>query len=92
VTTVHTGLIDTLTTDRILPVATLADSGSGPRLAHAVAAGGLHCLELTLRTPTALDAIRVTAAGSDLFVGAGTVLTAAQVDQAVRAGASFNLH
>jgi 2-dehydro-3-deoxyphosphogluconate aldolase/(4S)-4-hydroxy-2-oxoglutarate aldolase len=41
---------------------------------------------MALRTPTVLDAVRATAGGSDLFVGAGTVPTAGQVDQAVRAG------
>ena len=52
-------------------------------------AGGLPVAEVTFRTAAAADSIRAMAARGDILVGAGTVLTAEQVDQAVAAGASF---
>jgi 2-dehydro-3-deoxyphosphogluconate aldolase/(4S)-4-hydroxy-2-oxoglutarate aldolase len=75
--------------DRILAVVVLDDAGTATPLAEALLAGGLRTVEVTLRTPAALDAIRVLAARSDLVVGAGTALTAEQVDRCVDAGAQF---
>ena len=59
------------------------------RLADALVQGGLPCVEVTLRTPDALDAVRSFAERTSLLAGAGSVRTAEQVDQAVDAGASF---
>jgi len=74
---------------RVLPVVVLGDAaGAGP-LADALLVGGLHCVEVTFRTGAAADAIRTMAERTDLLVGAGTVLTAEQVDRAVAAGARF---
>jgi 2-dehydro-3-deoxyphosphogluconate aldolase/(4S)-4-hydroxy-2-oxoglutarate aldolase len=59
-------------------------------LARALAAGGLKALEITLRTPVALDCIRAIAAEvPEAVVGAGTVLTAAQMKAVRQAGARF---
>lgn len=74
---------------RIVPVVVLDDASFAPDLADALAAGGIPCAEITLRTPAALDAIRAIAGRSDFAVGAGTVTTVAQVDAAVDAGATY---
>ncbi|MDU0366199.1 bifunctional 4-hydroxy-2-oxoglutarate aldolase/2-dehydro-3-deoxy-phosphogluconate aldolase [Microbacterium sp. KSW4-17] len=74
---------------RIVPVVVLDDASFAPDLADALAAGGIPCAEITLRTPAALKAIRAIAGRSDFAVGAGTVTTVAQVDAAVDAGATY---
>lgn len=74
---------------RIVPVVVLDDASFAPDLADALTAGGIPCAEITLRTPAALDAIRAVAGRPDFAVGAGTVLTVAQVDAAVDAGATY---
>ncbi|WP_417730410.1 bifunctional 4-hydroxy-2-oxoglutarate aldolase/2-dehydro-3-deoxy-phosphogluconate aldolase [Rosistilla oblonga] len=59
-------------------------------LAQALLAGGIQAIELTLRTPPAIEAIRAIAAEvPEVLVGAGTVLTPEQVDEVVDAGAAF---
>jgi 2-dehydro-3-deoxyphosphogluconate aldolase/(4S)-4-hydroxy-2-oxoglutarate aldolase len=57
--------------------------------ARALAAGGVRGIEVTFTTPDACDAIRELAADPTLFVGAGTVLDAAQAEAAIDAGAAF---
>lgn len=74
---------------RLLPVVVLRDAAAAEPLAGALLAGGLGCVEVTFRTDAAAEAIKTMAEHSELLVGAGTVLTAAQVDQAVDAGARF---
>ncbi|HEX8629929.1 MAG TPA: bifunctional 4-hydroxy-2-oxoglutarate aldolase/2-dehydro-3-deoxy-phosphogluconate aldolase [Catenuloplanes sp.] len=74
---------------RIVPVVVLEDARSAASLGAALTAGGLRCAEVTFRTAAAADAIKAMAEDPDLLVGAGTVLTEAQVDQAVAAGARF---
>ena len=77
---------------RILPVIVLDDAADAVPLARALIEGGLPCAEITFRTAAARESIRrVTAEFPELLVGAGTVLTPAQVDEAVDAGASFVL-
>ncbi|MEU3247960.1 bifunctional 4-hydroxy-2-oxoglutarate aldolase/2-dehydro-3-deoxy-phosphogluconate aldolase [Streptomyces sp. NPDC006875] len=74
----------------VMPVVVLTDAADAVPLARALVAGGLPAIEVTLRTPAALDAIRaVAAAVPDSVVGAGTVLTPAQVADTVAAGARF---
>ncbi len=74
----------------IIPVVVVQDAKDAVPLAKALCEGGLPCAEVTFRTEAAPEAIRqMTAAFPDMFVGAGTVLTTAQVDQAVEAGARF---
>jgi len=59
-------------------------------LARALLAGGVEAMELTLRTPAAVDALRaVVAEVPEMLAGVGTVLTAAQVAQVHEAGAAF---
>jgi 2-dehydro-3-deoxyphosphogluconate aldolase/(4S)-4-hydroxy-2-oxoglutarate aldolase len=74
----------------VLPVVVVDDAADAVPLARALVAGGLPAIEVTLRTPAALDAIRAVAdAVPDAVVGAGTVLTPAHVTRCVEAGARF---
>ncbi|MDH6215289.1 bifunctional 4-hydroxy-2-oxoglutarate aldolase/2-dehydro-3-deoxy-phosphogluconate aldolase [Streptomyces pseudovenezuelae] len=74
----------------VVPVVVLDDVADAVPLARALVAGGLPAIEVTLRTPVALDAIRAIAgAVPDAVVGAGTVITPAQVRESVAAGARF---
>lgn len=82
--------LELLRATRILPVVTVDSVAQARAIAAALREGGLRALELTLRTPCALEAIaRLKGEFPDLFVGAGTVLDAAQVAQANAAGADF---
>jgi 2-dehydro-3-deoxyphosphogluconate aldolase/(4S)-4-hydroxy-2-oxoglutarate aldolase len=74
---------------RLVPVVVLDDAADAGALGDALVAGGLPVAEVTFRTAAAADAIRVLAERGDVLVGAGTVLTVEQVDQAVAAGASY---
>ena len=74
----------------ILPVIKISKVETALPLAKALCDGGLPAAEITFRTACAADAIRaITKVYPDMLVGAGTVLTPAQVDEAVEAGASF---
>ncbi|MEU6098891.1 bifunctional 4-hydroxy-2-oxoglutarate aldolase/2-dehydro-3-deoxy-phosphogluconate aldolase [Streptomyces sp. NPDC047079] len=74
----------------VVPVVVVADAADAVPLARALVAGGLPAIEVTLRTPAGLEAIRAIAAEvGDAVVGAGTVLTPAQVGECVAAGARF---
>ncbi|GHH29203.1 bifunctional 4-hydroxy-2-oxoglutarate aldolase/2-dehydro-3-deoxy-phosphogluconate aldolase [Streptomyces rubradiris] len=74
----------------VLPVVVLADAAEAVPLARALVAGGLPAIEVTLRTPAALDAIRAIAREvPEAVVGAGTVVTPEQVDAVTAAGARF---
>jgi 2-dehydro-3-deoxyphosphogluconate aldolase/(4S)-4-hydroxy-2-oxoglutarate aldolase len=74
----------------VVPVVVVADASDAVPLARALVAGGLPAIEVTLRTPAALDAIRAIADEvPDAVVGAGTVITPAQVGDCVAAGARF---
>jgi 2-dehydro-3-deoxyphosphogluconate aldolase/(4S)-4-hydroxy-2-oxoglutarate aldolase len=74
---------------RILPVVVLADAKAAEPLADALLAGRLPCAEVTFRTEAAAEAIEIMARRTELLVGAGTVVSPAQVDRAVDAGARF---
>ncbi|MCK7623465.1 bifunctional 4-hydroxy-2-oxoglutarate aldolase/2-dehydro-3-deoxy-phosphogluconate aldolase [Streptomyces sp. RS10V-4] len=74
----------------VIPVVVLQDAADAVPLARALVAGGLPVIEVTLRTPAALDAIRAIAAEvPEALVGAGTLRTAGQVAAARAAGARF---
>ena len=73
---------------RVVPVVALTDPSNARPLAEALQAGGLSCMEITLRTPAATAAIAEAATVPGFTVLAGTVLTAAQVDACVTAGAA----
>lgn len=83
------GIFDRLAAIRVVPVVVLDDAAQAMPLADALVAGGLPCAEVTFRTPAAVAAIRSLADRTDILVGAGTIITADQVDLAVDAGARF---
>ena len=74
----------------VIPVLEFASVDEALHVSEALIAGGLPVLEITLRTPVALDAMRaVAAAFPQACVGAGTVLNAAQLKAVREAGAQF---
>lgn len=74
----------------VVAVVMIDDAAAAVPLARALTAGGISAIELTLRTPAALDALSAIRADSpDMLVGLGTVLDPDQVRQAVERGASF---
>jgi 2-dehydro-3-deoxyphosphogluconate aldolase / (4S)-4-hydroxy-2-oxoglutarate aldolase len=73
---------------RVLPVATVSDVASAAPLAEALAAGGATAIEVTFRTEAAPRVVAALA-DSELIVGAGTVRSIAQLDEALAAGAQF---
>ncbi|MFE5907959.1 bifunctional 4-hydroxy-2-oxoglutarate aldolase/2-dehydro-3-deoxy-phosphogluconate aldolase [Streptomyces wedmorensis] len=74
----------------VVPVVVIEDAADAVPLARALVAGGLPLIEVTLRTPAALDAVRaISAEVPEAVVGAGTVVSAAGVADAVGAGARF---
>ncbi|MCC5983905.1 MAG: bifunctional 4-hydroxy-2-oxoglutarate aldolase/2-dehydro-3-deoxy-phosphogluconate aldolase [Rhodobacteraceae bacterium] len=75
----------------VIPVLVITQIEHARPLAEALIAGGLPVLEVTLRTPCALDAITEMAAVQGGVVGAGTLLNAADVRAAVAAGARFGV-
>ena len=73
-----------------IAVVVIDDAAKALPLAEALLAGGVDVMELTLRTPVALDAIRAIAGRvKGMLVGAGTVLTPTQLKQVSDAGAAF---
>jgi len=81
--------LEALAAHRIIPVVVLDSASDAAPLAEALVAGGLPVAEVTLRTDAAIESIGIMAARGDMLVGAGTVLTADQVDRVVDAGASY---
>lgn len=75
----------------VVPVLVIDDASIAADLARALIAGGLPALEVTLRTPAALDAIREMASVPGGVVGAGTLLTPKDVEDAKAAGATFGV-
>jgi 2-dehydro-3-deoxyphosphogluconate aldolase/(4S)-4-hydroxy-2-oxoglutarate aldolase len=85
-------VFDQLALARIIPVVEITNVARAVQLAQTLAAGGLSVMEVTLRTPAALESIRaIRAEVPEFIVGAGTLLTAAQVAQATEAGAYFGV-
>jgi len=73
----------------VIPVLVVERVEDALPIAQALVKGGLPALEVTLRTPAALDVIREMSQVEGAVVGAGTVLNAAQLDAAMEAGARF---
>lgn len=73
----------------VIPVLTIDDPAQARPIATALVAGGLRVLEVTLRTPAALDVIREMSTVEGAVVGAGTVLNPADLDASIAAGARF---
>ncbi|EKO3499946.1 bifunctional 4-hydroxy-2-oxoglutarate aldolase/2-dehydro-3-deoxy-phosphogluconate aldolase [Vibrio fluvialis] len=75
---------------KIVPVIAINDAAHAVPLAKVLVENGLPCAEVTFRTDAAQESIRLMRdAYPDLLIGAGTVLTTQQVDQAISAGADF---
>ncbi|HGE6007570.1 TPA: bifunctional 4-hydroxy-2-oxoglutarate aldolase/2-dehydro-3-deoxy-phosphogluconate aldolase [Vibrio cholerae] len=75
---------------KIVPVIAINDVARALPLAKVLVENGLPCAEVTFRTAAAAESIRIMReAYPDLLIGAGTVLTTAQVDEAIAAGADF---
>ncbi|WND21347.1 bifunctional 4-hydroxy-2-oxoglutarate aldolase/2-dehydro-3-deoxy-phosphogluconate aldolase [Streptomyces violaceus] len=74
----------------VIPVVVIEDASDAVPLARALVAGGLPAIEVTLRTPAALDAIReISGQVPGAVVGAGTVIGPGQVEESVAAGSRF---
>ncbi len=73
----------------VIPVLVIEDAAHAVPIATALVAGGLRVLEVTLRTPAALDVIAAMAKVPGAIVGAGTVLNAREAEASVAAGATF---
>jgi 2-dehydro-3-deoxyphosphogluconate aldolase/(4S)-4-hydroxy-2-oxoglutarate aldolase len=78
-----------LAATRLLPVVVIDRPADAEPLSDALVSGGLPSAEVTLRTETALEALRIMAEREDLVVGAGTVVRPDQVTAAVAAGARY---
>jgi len=87
--TAISAILDQLAQHRLVPVIALQEAAQADPLANALIQGGLPVAEVTFRTAAAAESIRAMAARGDLLVGAGTVLTPAQADEARDAGATF---
>jgi len=83
---------DILALGPVMPVIVIEDAGHAVPLARALVEGGIRVLEVTLRTPDALEAIhRIATEVPQAIVGAGTVLDAEGIAQARAAGAHFGV-
>lgn len=81
-----------LTLTPVIPVVTIDDAAQAVPLARVLLASGIRSIEITLRTPAALDAIRaVVSEAPEMVVGAGTVLSENDLDAAIEAGARYAL-
>ncbi len=83
-------LLEQLSSLKIIPVIAIKNADDAVALGQALMDNGMPSAEITFRTPAAADAIRqLRAAFPNMTIGAGTVLTTAQVDQAIEAGVDF---
>lgn len=82
-------IADIMQTAPVIPVIVVDEVEHAVPLARALIAGGLRVLEVTLRTPAALDAIRAMKQVEGAIVGAGTVTNARELDAALTAGSEF---
>lgn len=82
-------IADIMQTAPVIPVIVVDDLEHAKPLARALVAGGLPILEVTLRTPAALDAIRAMSEVEGAIVGAGTVTNERDLASAVDAGSRF---
>jgi 2-dehydro-3-deoxyphosphogluconate aldolase/(4S)-4-hydroxy-2-oxoglutarate aldolase len=81
---------DVLNAGPVMPVMVIQNLEDAVPLARALVAGGIKVLEITLRTPIALEAIRlISQQVEEAIVGAGTIITTAQLQAAEEAGAVF---
>ncbi|EPO9884204.1 bifunctional 4-hydroxy-2-oxoglutarate aldolase/2-dehydro-3-deoxy-phosphogluconate aldolase [Vibrio cholerae] len=75
---------------KVVPVIAIQDANKAVKLAQVLVENGLPCAEVTFRTEQAAQAMKnMREAFPEMLIGAGTVLTTAQVDQAIDAGVDF---
>jgi 2-dehydro-3-deoxyphosphogluconate aldolase / (4S)-4-hydroxy-2-oxoglutarate aldolase len=87
----HAAVVDRLRACRVVPVATIEDPAVATAVGAALLAGGIACIEITFRHPSAPGAIRYAREVDGLLVGAGTVLTTEQAESARAVGAAFGV-
>ena len=83
------GIEAIMRTSAVIPVLVIEDASTARPLAEALVAGGLRVLEVTMRTPAALDAIREMKKVPGAIVGAGTVVSTEQFEQVMEADVEF---
>lgn len=83
------GIEAIMRTSAVIPVLVIDDASTARPLAEALVAGGLKVLEVTMRTPAALDAIREMKKVPGAIVGAGTVISTEQFEQVMEADVEF---
>lgn len=83
------GVEQIMRTSPVIPVLVIEDAATARPLAQALVKGGLRVLEVTMRTPAALDAIREMKQVEGAIVGAGTVVNTDQFEQVMDAGVEF---
>lgn len=87
---VETRLREILASGPVVPVYTPGSAAEAVDVARALVRGGIRAIEITLRNAVALDAVRAVASEvPEALVGAGTVLTPAQLEAALAAGAMY---
>jgi 2-dehydro-3-deoxyphosphogluconate aldolase/(4S)-4-hydroxy-2-oxoglutarate aldolase len=84
-----TDILSIMRTSAVIPVLVIDDAATALPLAEALVAGGLKVLEVTMRTPAALDAIVEMKKVEGAIVGAGTVINTDQFEQVMKVGAEF---
>lgn len=85
-------IVDILKISPVMPVIVLHDVRQALPLGRALANGGIRVVEITLRTPAAIDAVRIVrAAAPELCVGVGTITSALELVEAIEAGAHFGV-
>ena len=83
-------LLDQIKSFGVVPVIAIENAKDATNLGKALLEGGLPCAEVTFRTEAAAESIRILGANfPDMLVGAGTVLSVAQAQEAVGNGAKF---
>ena len=88
----ETGIGKAIVDARIIAVLVIDNADDAIPVAESLLAGGVTAMELTLRTPVAIDAAaKIREACPEMMVGIGTILFPDQVDAALRAGASFGV-
>ena len=83
------GIEAIMRTSAVIPVLVIDDASTARSLAEALVAGGLKVLEVTMRPPAALDAIREMKKVPGAIVGAGTVVSTEQFEQVMEADVEF---
>ncbi|GAA0664604.1 2-dehydro-3-deoxyphosphogluconate aldolase/(4S)-4-hydroxy-2-oxoglutarate aldolase [Sphingomonas insulae] len=84
-----TDIATIMQTSAVIPVLVIDDAATAKPLAEALVAGGLRVLEVTLRTPAAMEAIAEMKTVPGAIVGAGTVVSEAQARDVIDAGVEF---